>query len=115
MSNTPSDPSTPSQDSASAQPQNKALTSPLRCFTGATIAGGLAYGLYALTLSIVQKFAHTPIPSGDNYIATNIAIAVRTLVMGMSALGTGVFAIAALGLVALGIQLVVQQLRQPST
>lgn len=79
------------------------------------IAGGLAYALYSLTLSIVQTFANTPIPVGDNYLATNIAIAVRTLVMGVSALGTGVFGIAALGLVALGIQLVVQQLRQPST
>jgi hypothetical protein len=87
----------------------------LRCFTGATIAGGLAYALYLLTLSIVQSFANTPLPSGDNYIATNIAIAVRTLVMGVSALGTGVFGIAALGLIALGIQLVVQHLRQPST
>jgi hypothetical protein len=32
----------------------------------------------------------------------------------MSALGTGIFGIAALGLIALGIQLLVQQLRQPS-
>lgn len=87
---------------------------PLRCFTGAMIAGGIAAVLYQLTLSIIETFANKPLPSG-NYIAVNIAVAVRTLVMGMSAMATGIFAIAALGLLALGVQLLVQQLRQPST
>jgi hypothetical protein len=78
------------------------------------IAGGIAAILYRLTLSIIETFANKPLPSG-NYVAVNIAVAVRTLVMGMSAMATGIFAIATLGLVALGIQLLVQQLRQPST
>jgi len=117
MSDPSSEPSAQAQNSASSDKPNQAkpTSTPLRCFTGAAIAGGLAAALYSLTLSIVQSFANTPLPARDNYIATNIAIAVRTLVMGVSVLGTGVFAIAALGLVALGIQLVVQQLRQPST
>lgn len=117
MSDPSSEPSAQSSNSASPNKPNKAKPSPtpLRCFTGAAIAAGLAVALYSLTLSIVQSFANTPLPAGNNYIATNIAIAVRTLVMGVSVLATGVFAIAALGLVALGIQLVVQQLRQPST
>ena len=118
MSNSapPPDPSSQSTDAASTG--NKKVDpnppTPLRCFTGAVIAGGIAFVLYSLTSSIVQTFANKPLPSGS-YLATNIAVAVRTLVMGMSALATGIFGIAALGLVALGIQLLVQQLRQPST
>jgi hypothetical protein len=38
----------------------------------------------------------------------NIAVAVRTLVLGMSTLATAIFAIATLGLIALGIQLLLQ-------
>ncbi len=121
-------PTPPSSDqstkAASPQPQvdqpqaekSQAETppTPLRCFTGAAISGGIAYALYLLTQSIITAFGNKPVPTG-NYIATNIAVAVRTLVMGMSALATGIFAIATLGLIALGIQLLVQQLRQPST
>ncbi|WP_416666436.1 DUF3082 domain-containing protein [Egbenema bharatensis] len=122
--------STPSQDpsqdsstqSPTVQPTETASAkgsrtpqppTPLRCFTGAMIAGGLTYAMYSLTMSIAETFANKPLPSG-NYLATNIAVAVRTLVTGMSALGTGIFGIAALGLMALGIQLLVQQLRQPT-
>ncbi|MBW4658207.1 MAG: DUF3082 domain-containing protein [Drouetiella hepatica Uher 2000/2452] len=87
---------------------------PLRCFVGALIASGFATALYSLTQSIIRAFANKPLPSG-NVTATNIAVAVRTLVMGMSALATAIFAIAAVGLVALGIQLLVKQLRQTSS
>jgi hypothetical protein len=80
---------------------------PQRCFTGALISGGLAYALYLLTHSIATAFANKPLPSGR--IAINIAVAVRTLVIGMSTLGTAIFAIATLGLIALGIQLLVQK------
>ncbi|MBI4782443.1 MAG: DUF3082 domain-containing protein [Oscillatoriophycideae cyanobacterium NC_groundwater_1537_Pr4_S-0.65um_50_18] len=95
------------------QVQGQVPPTPLRCFTGAIIAGGMASALYALTQSIIQAFAHKPLPTG-NVTATNIAVAVRTLVMGMSALATAIFAIAAVGLVALGIQLLIKQIRQPS-
>jgi hypothetical protein len=108
----PKDSSVQTADPASSQ-KDKEQPTPLRCFTGAVIAGGMATALYFLTASIAETFASKPLPSG-NYLATNIAVAVRTLVVGMSSLGTGIFGIAALGLVALGIQLLVQQLRQPS-
>ncbi len=86
---------------------------PLRCFMGAAIASGIGSALYFLTLSIMQSFADKPLPTG-NRIAVNIGTAVRTLVIGMSTLATAIFAIAAVGLVALGIQLLIKQLRQPS-
>ncbi|MBD2460938.1 DUF3082 domain-containing protein [Oscillatoria sp. FACHB-1407] len=88
----------PSQDSTYVPP------TPLRCFVGASISGAIATALYFLTISIATTFANKPLPSG-NATALNIAVAVRTLVVGMSTLGTAIFAIATLGLVALGIQL----------
>ena len=103
------------QESQNQKSQSQTVPpTPLRCFIGALIASGFATALYSLTQSIIRAFANKPLPSG-NVTATNIAIAVRTLVMGMSALATAIFAIAAVGLVALGIQLLVKQLRQTST
>ena len=87
---------------------------PLRCFTGALMAGTLSLLTYRLTISIAATFASKPIVS-DNAIAVNISAAVRTLVTGMAALGAGVFGIAALGLTALGIQLIFKQDAQSKT
>lgn len=103
-------PNSTSQTPNSAE--NSSPTSPqpptvLRCVTGSLMAGGFAAALYALTLSIAQTFANKPIHS-DNVTATNIAAAVRTLVMGIVALGGGVFAFAAVGLMALALQLLIQ-------
>jgi len=99
---------TPTENSVPATPSRK--STPLRCFIGALISGSLAIALYSLTSSIARSFAAKPIPTGS--VATaNIAVAVRTLVVGMSTLGTAIFAISTLGLVALGIQLLVVQLR----
>ncbi|MEP0910548.1 DUF3082 domain-containing protein [Leptolyngbya sp. GB1-A1] len=84
---------------------------PLRCFTGSAIAAGFAYVLYLLTQSIVSSFAAKPL-SSTNMLAARIGAAVRTLVVGISTMGTGIFLIAAIGLLALGIQLVFKQLRQ---
>lgn len=81
----------------------------LRCFSGAFVAGTLAMLIYRLTVSIATTFANKPIVS-DNPAVMNIASAVRTLVVGMAALGAGVFGLAALGLFLLGIQLTVQRL-----
>lgn len=81
----------------------------LRCAIGSLIAGGFAAALYALTLSIVKTFANSPIHS-DNVTAINIAGAVRTLVMGIVALGAGVFGFASLGLMLLALQLLIQKL-----
>lgn len=99
----------PSPKSKTSAPDNSGYVppTPLRCFTGALISGPLAYGLYLLTHAIATSFAQKPLPTGQ--VATNIAIAVRTLVVGTSTLGTAIFAIATLGLVALGIQLLIQK------
>lgn len=80
---------------------------PLRCITGATISGGLAFAMYSLMIAIATTFASKPIHS-DNQIVINIASAVRTLVVGVVALGMGIFSIVAIGLLALAIQLLIQ-------
>ncbi|MEZ2275061.1 MAG: DUF3082 domain-containing protein [Microcoleus sp.] len=111
-----------SPDSSAASPsstQDALPTSPqpptvLRCLTGSLMAGGFAAALYALTLSIAQTFANKPIHS-DNVTVINIAAAVRTLVMGIVALGAGVFGFAAVGLMALTLQLLIQKFVNKST
>lgn len=104
---------TPNQDTKPAETQ-QTLPSPLRCLSGALISGGFAFALYLLTSSISQTFAGKPIDS-TNPTAINIAIAVRTLVVGLSALVTAVFSLVTLGLVALAIQISVQQLKNRTT
>lgn len=90
-------------------------STPLRCFTGSLVAGSLAILAYRLTLSVASTFANKPVTSA-NPTVVNLSAAVRTLVTGMVALGAGVFGIAALGLFALGVQLVIKQLlpQQPA-
>lgn len=90
----------------SAQDTNAPPT-PLRCITGATISGGLAFAMYSLMIAIATTFASKPIHS-DNQIVINIASAVRTLVVGVVALGMGIFSIVAIGLLALAVQLLIQ-------
>jgi len=99
---------TPNSDSQLADTA-QSPPSPWRCLSGALIAGGIAIALYSLTASIAQTFAAKPVHSG-NPTVVNIASAVRTLVVGMSALATGIFGLVAIGLVALAIQILVQQL-----
>lgn len=83
---------------------NKTQATPIRCLVGSIISGILGVGLYFLTVAIATAFARTPV-STTNMFAMKIGIAVRTLVIGVSALGTGIFSIVALGLIALAIQL----------
>ena len=104
---------TPNPDIQSSQTA-PSQPSPLRCLSGALIAGGLAFALYSLTISIAQTFATKPIHS-DNPAVVNIASAVRTLVVGMSALGTGIFGLVAIGLVALAIQILIQLTKRPAS
>ncbi|MEB3212231.1 MAG: DUF3082 domain-containing protein [Leptolyngbyaceae bacterium] len=117
-----SDPSTDSSANAptehsSAEVDSKPVSAlstkptPLRCFTGAFIAAPLGYGLYVLTRAIAQTFAEKPV-STANALATKISILVRTLVVGVGALGTGIFAITTLGLVLLGLQLLFKKTDQ---
>lgn len=84
---------------------------PARCFRGAAISSGLTFVMYLLTRSIIQALANTPLPN-KSVAAANIAVAVRTLVMGVSTLATAIFGIATLGLLALGIQLLFKRERQ---
>ncbi|MGL5060958.1 MAG: DUF3082 domain-containing protein [Microcoleus sp.] len=95
----------PAADSLSVKPQPTVL----RCFMGSLIASVFACGLYSLTMSIALSFASKPVHS-DNITVIKIGVAVRTLVVGMVALGTGVFGIAALGLLLLGLQIGLQKL-----
>ncbi len=104
----PNSTSKPLSSAGDATPASSAPPTILRCAIGSLIAGGFAAALYALTLSIVQTFANAPIHS-DNVTAINIAGAVRTLVMGIVALGAGVFAFASLGLMLLALQLLIQK------
>ncbi len=85
----------------------------LKCFSGSFMAGTIALLAYRLMVGIATTFAAKPIVS-DNPTVMNIASAVRTLVVGMVALGAGVFGMAALGLFLLGFQLLWQRLR-PTT
>ncbi|MEG4326863.1 DUF3082 domain-containing protein [Microcoleus sp. herbarium5] len=110
-------PNSTSKPVSSAEDATSASSTPptiLRCVMGSLIAGGFAAALYALTLSIVQTFANSPIHS-DNVTAINIGAAVRTLVMGIVALGAGVFAFASLGLMLLAVQLLIQKLLKKPT
>jgi len=79
--------------------------------SGALISGGFAIALYFLTTSIAHTFASKPLLS-TNSTAINIAIAVRTLVVGVSTLATTIFSLVALGLVALAVQISIQQLKK---
>ena len=84
---------------------------PLRCFLSSVIAGALAFASYSLFSSIVQTYATKAVTS-NNPIVINITSAVRTLVMGVVALATGVFAMVTIGLFLLGIQLMVQSFKK---
>ncbi|MFZ9737120.1 MAG: DUF3082 domain-containing protein [Prochlorotrichaceae cyanobacterium] len=74
-----------------------------RCLTGSLISGGFGFLLYQLTTSIATTFAAKPIVQ-KSYLATNIGIAVRTLVVGACSLATFIFIMAAVGLFLLGLQ-----------
>ncbi|MBD0335598.1 MAG: DUF3082 domain-containing protein [Cyanobacteria bacterium Co-bin13] len=104
MADTPT-PSDAKTSTSSLSPIGKIL----RCFSGAFISGSLAIVIYRLMTSIAITFANKPITS-DNTAVINISSAVRTLVVGVVALGAGVFGLAGLGLFLLGIQLTLQRL-----
>lgn len=107
----PSSQSTQNEITSAAKTDGESTTSPtpLRCFTGALGSATLSLLTYRLTLAIATTFANKPVIS-DNPTVVNVSAAVRTLVMGIVALGAGVFGVAALGLGALGIQLLVRRI-----
>jgi hypothetical protein len=83
-------------------------STPLRAVAGAIISGGVGYAIYSLMIAIATNFAAKPIHS-DNQLVVRITSAVRTLVVGIVALGSGIFGLVAIGLLALAVQLLVQK------
>ncbi|MGI0488086.1 DUF3082 domain-containing protein [Pantanalinema rosaneae CENA516] len=106
-------PQSPESEMPPAKPGMPPL-SPWRCWLGAVVAGAIAVVLYLLTMSIVQTFAAKGIHT-DSLLVRRITAAVRTLIVGMAALGTGIFGMATIGLFGLGVQLTIQRLKgQPA-
>ena len=93
----------PQEDSTVTKPTKKEAT-PFSCFLASIVSGGIAALVYSLMNSIVATYADKPIVA-DSVIVLKITTAVRTLVIGITALGAGVFAIVSFGLFLLGIQL----------
>ena len=87
-----------------------AKATPLRCFFASVISGAIAYGLYLLLNSVVQTYATKAVTS-TNPVVVNLTAAVRTMIMGIVALGTGVFGVVAIGIFLLGIQLTLQSFK----
>jgi type III secretory pathway component EscU len=88
--------------------------SPLRSLTGALMAAVMGLLLYRLTTSIIQSFAAHPTIS-NNTIVVNLSAAIRTLVVGLATMATGIFAFVTLGLIALAIQAALQGLNPSQT
>ena len=84
-------------------PPQKALPSPLSCLTGSLLAGTMSIAMYTMTIKIATTFATNPMVQKTT-MANNIATALRTLVVGSTALGTGIFGIISIGLIGLAIQ-----------
>ncbi|MBE9031779.1 DUF3082 domain-containing protein [filamentous cyanobacterium LEGE 11480] len=76
---------------------------PLKCFLGAIVAGTIGFFLYRGAGGVALIFAKTQVHS-DNFIVMRMSSAIRTLVIGIFAMGAGVFGMAAFGLTGLGIQ-----------
>jgi uncharacterized membrane protein len=85
------------------------LPNPVNCLIGALLAAVMTAMMYWMTSKIATTFALRPIHTNTSTMAMNIGSAVRTLVTGITALGTGIFAIISLGLVALAIKVVLDK------
>jgi hypothetical protein len=84
------------------------MPSPLNCVLGSGVAFTFAFLLYGMTSRITFSFASKPIHT-DSMVVSRLSAAIRTLVVGMSAMGTGIFGLAAAGLLGLGIQLLLKK------
>jgi hypothetical protein len=91
----------------------KPLT-PLRSLIGAAIAGVMAVLLYRLTTSVVQSLMAHP-TSSHNQIVMSLSTAVRTLVIGSMTMGTGIFGLVTVGLIALALKLALQPASPPNS
>jgi Protein of unknown function (DUF3082) len=104
--------SLPPSDGSPPPNSNATPPTPLRSLTGALMAAAMGLLLYRLTTSIIKSFADHPTVS-HNTIVVNLSAAIRTLVVGLATMATGIFAFVTLGLIALAIQAVVQSLQSP--
>ena len=93
--------------STSDNPEEKETTT-LRAWSGAFMSGTIAVLMYKLTYSIAMSFATHP-STASSQMAQRISAAVRTLVVGLTTMATGLFAIATLGLFLLGIKLLFEK------
>lgn len=84
----------------------------LTCWSGALVSASISMLLYRLTVAIATVFAKQHL-STQNLPVYRITIALRTLVVGLSALGTFIFGFVGVGLLALGIQRLAQTLLTP--
>jgi hypothetical protein len=91
----------PSTTRPTTAPASK--VTPLNCFLGGLVAGAIAMFFYHSAEVIAGIFARTQIAS-ENFLVIRMSTAIRTLVIGMFALGAGVFGMAAIGLTGLGFQ-----------
>lgn len=88
-------------------PKTPTEVTPLRCWKGSLVAGSIATGLYVATRSIIENFADKPLPTG-NATSLNIAVAVRTFVIGIPTMATGIFGLVSIGLLLLGFQILLE-------
>jgi Protein of unknown function (DUF3082) len=95
------------QDKSISLKATKKEVNPFSCFFASIISGGIAVMIYFLMSAIVATYANKPVIS-DSAIVIKITTAVRTLVIGVAALGTGVFGLVAIGLFLLGIQVTIK-------
>ena len=102
---------TPTPDPTESVAKPVPSVSPFKTLVGAALAGIMVVPLWRLTSAIAESFAAHPLHT-TNQITINISVAVRTLVVGLGTLATGVFAIVTLGLLGLTLQLVIQVLLQ---
>ena len=101
------------KNSDATQPDTESTTktvTPLNCILASIFSGAFSFAAYSLMSSIIETYSDKPVVS-DNILVLKITVAVRTLVIGIAALGSGVFGLVALGLFLLGIQTAIQDIR----
>eukprot|EP00741_Cyanophora_paradoxa_P003926 tig00000737_g3819.t1 len=70
---------------------------------GSAMAGGISVGFYYALSAVATAFATKPVLS-DNYVVIRMAGTLRSFVVGLMAMGMGVFGAAAIGLFLLALQ-----------
>lgn len=88
--------------------QGEKPITPFRCVTGSLVSAVFGFAAYKLMISIVVTYSNKPV-NVDNEFALRISSMVRTLVIGVTALATCIFAMVALGLLGLAIKLILEK------